>query len=140
MGQTTNQIEAHIESTREALGSNLRELENKVESAMDWRHHFRTHPSLLMGLAFGGGVLLAVMTSGGKSKSHYSSGGSSKSSFAAPLARRLGDSDFVQNAKAALMGIAAMKVRDFVDTKVPGFRAEFERHETKKRSEAGEFA
>jgi hypothetical protein len=32
MGETTDQIAAHIEDTREGLGSNLRELEQKVKS------------------------------------------------------------------------------------------------------------
>jgi hypothetical protein len=37
MGQTASQIEAHIEHTREDLGSNLDQLERKVKSAADWR-------------------------------------------------------------------------------------------------------
>ena len=41
MGETTDQIEAHIEQTRENLGANLEELEQKVRSVADWRQHFR---------------------------------------------------------------------------------------------------
>jgi Protein of unknown function (DUF3618) len=55
MGQTTNQIEAHIEDTREHLGSNLHELEQKVKSVTDWKQHFQTNPITMLGVAFGGG-------------------------------------------------------------------------------------
>jgi hypothetical protein len=61
MDQTTNQIEAHIENTRENLGANLQELELKVKSATDWRHQFRRNPMAMLGAAFGGGVLLAFI-------------------------------------------------------------------------------
>ena len=37
MDETANQIEAHIDRTRERLGSNLRELESRVDAATDWR-------------------------------------------------------------------------------------------------------
>jgi hypothetical protein len=66
MGQATGEIEAQIEGTRAELGANLQELEQKVKTVADWRHHFRNHAMTLMGVAFGGGVLLAMM--GGKRK------------------------------------------------------------------------
>lgn len=64
MGTTSQQIEAHIEQTRAALGSNLDELEQKVRAATDWRHHFRTKPKILLGIAFGGGVVLSALFGG----------------------------------------------------------------------------
>ena len=59
MDETANQIEAQIDRTRERLGSNLRELEDKVDAATDWREHFRERPYLFLGAAFIGGVALA---------------------------------------------------------------------------------
>ena len=59
MDETTDQIEAHIDRTRERLGSNLRELEDKVEAATDWREHFRERPHVFLGAAFIGGMVLA---------------------------------------------------------------------------------
>ena len=59
MDETTDQIEAHIDRTRERLGSNLRELEDKVEAATDWREHFRERPHVFLGAAFIGGLVLA---------------------------------------------------------------------------------
>jgi len=61
MDQTTDQIEAHIETTRENLGANLQELEQKVKSVTDWRRQFRENPMRMLGVAFGGGILLAFL-------------------------------------------------------------------------------
>jgi Protein of unknown function (DUF3618) len=60
MDQTADQIEAHIDRTRDRLGANLEELEARVESAIDWRQHLRAHPRVVVGAGFVGGILLAV--------------------------------------------------------------------------------
>ena len=70
MGQTTNQIEAHIDNVREDLGSNIYELERKVKSVTDWRQHFNTSPITMLGVAFGGGVLAAAMLGGRRADEH----------------------------------------------------------------------
>lgn len=62
MGETASQIESHIEETRENLGENLQELEQRVRSATDWRRHFRKRPMVFLGLAFGGGLMLAKIS------------------------------------------------------------------------------
>ena len=61
MGQTTSQIEHHIAKTRDDLGANFQELEKKVKDATDWRYQFQQHPLTLLGVAFGGGMLLAAL-------------------------------------------------------------------------------
>lgn len=61
MGQTTDQIENHIESKREDLKSNLQELQNRVKSATDWRRYFREHTGTVLAVAFGGGMLVSRM-------------------------------------------------------------------------------
>ena len=68
MGEATNEIEAHIENTRANLGSNLQELEKKVKSVTDWKQHFQNSPMTMVGVAFGGGILLATMLGGHKGK------------------------------------------------------------------------
>ena len=60
MDETAHEIEAHIDRTRERLGSNLKELEQKVDAATDWREQFRARPYLFMGGACLGGALLAA--------------------------------------------------------------------------------
>ena len=59
MGQTSDEIETHIRSTREDLRANLDELEGRVKSAVDWRERYRRNPALGLGLAIAGGFLLA---------------------------------------------------------------------------------
>ena len=61
MAETSTQIEQEIEQTRAQLGSNLEELENKVKDIADWRRQFRRNPFTMMGVAFGGGLLLATL-------------------------------------------------------------------------------
>jgi hypothetical protein len=52
MGQTTDQIERHIEHKRADLKSNLRELETRAKSATDWRHYFKDHTWTMIAAAF----------------------------------------------------------------------------------------
>ena len=67
MGETSGQITQEIEQTRARLGSNLQELETKVKQATDWRKQFRKNPLPMLGIAFGGGILLSIAV-GGKRK------------------------------------------------------------------------
>jgi hypothetical protein len=60
MDEAPHTIEAHIDRTRERLGSNLRELEDKFEAATDWREQFRARPHLFVGGAFIGAALVAA--------------------------------------------------------------------------------
>jgi len=43
------------------LGSNLQELETRVKQATDWREQFRKNPMAMLGIAFGGGILLSTV-------------------------------------------------------------------------------
>jgi ElaB/YqjD/DUF883 family membrane-anchored ribosome-binding protein len=61
MVQTSNQIEQHIQETRNDLSDNFNELEAKVKSAVDWRAQFDERPWTLMAVAFGGGLLLSAL-------------------------------------------------------------------------------
>lgn len=59
MGQEPDQITQDIAQARAELGSNLGELEHKVKSVADWRCQFQKRPMAILGLAFGGGLLLS---------------------------------------------------------------------------------
>lgn len=61
MGETPDQIERHISEERSELGENIHELQRKVKTAMDWRAQFDQRPWVLMGVAFGGGLLLSLL-------------------------------------------------------------------------------
>ena len=64
MGERANEIERDIEQTRTVLAGNLHELEYKVKDATDWRKQFEKRPFAILGIAFGGGVLLSMMIGG----------------------------------------------------------------------------
>jgi len=125
MGDTTHQIESHIERTRDALGANLHELERKVGEITDWRHHFRNRPLPLLGLAFGGGALLATMLSQPRSASpsRVASLPADPYKQAGPYKHRAAETwDHIRD---ALLGVAAARVTNFVGDLVPGFTEEF---------------
>src|SRR5260370_34951811 len=65
MGETPDQIERHIYEKRNELGENIHELQQKVKTAGDWRAQFDRRPMTMMGLAFGGGLLLSMLFRGG---------------------------------------------------------------------------
>jgi hypothetical protein len=64
MGEKSSQITRQIEETRTRLGWNLQELEHRVKRVADWRQQFALRPFTMMGLALGGGVLLAAALGG----------------------------------------------------------------------------
>ena len=137
MGQTTHQIEAHIENTREDLGSNLHELERKVKGVTDWKQHFQTKPMTMLGVAFGGGILLA-MTLGGRRKRRGDSERSLPSHAIEPHAgtdhQKHKALETWDNIKGALVGVAATRFKEFVGEIVPGFHEQFQRSEEKSKA------
>jgi len=136
MGQTTNQIEEHIEDTRADLGDNLRELEQKVRLATDWKQHFRNNPMTMVGVAFGGGVMLAAVMGGrkhrrGREYARAVTGAEANGMTTAASHKAFETLDII---KDALAGVAAAKVKDFVGDIVPGFHDEMKRCEEKAKA------
>jgi hypothetical protein len=127
MSQTTDQIETHIENQREALGSNLQELETKFSSITNWKHHFQKHPMAMIGVAFGGGVLLATMLGSRKSWDQVANPGAA-TNFA-PATSHFKDAALETwgLVKSAVMGVAAARIKDYVEEIIPGFREQFDR-------------
>ena len=133
MGQTTHQIEAHIEDTREDLGSNLHELEQKVKSVTDWKQHFQTSPMTMLGVAFGGGILLATMLGGRKNRrgDRFSSHAPGSESHAGTDHQKHKALETWDNIKGALIAVVATRFTDFVGEVVPGFHEQFQHTEEK---------
>ena len=132
MGQTVRQIEAHIDNTRDRLGANLQELERRVDAVTDLRGHFEARPFTILGVAFAGGVLLAAM-SGGRSTRPART-------FAAPASapvsypgrpQRNQALDVWDTIKGAAIGLAATRLRSYVDELLPGFDEQFQRAESR---------
>jgi hypothetical protein len=153
MDEKPDQIMNHIESQRDELGRNLNELESRVKRSTDWRAQFDRNPMLMMGVALGGGLLLGTMVSTGRGRStrtswsssprSYSSSstGMSSAGFAAspstssssssPAVReqRRKATDTLEHMKAALIGFATAKAKEFMSEALPGFNQHFEEAE-----------
>jgi hypothetical protein len=128
MDETASEIEAHIDRTRERLGSNLRELEDKVDAATDWREHFRGRPHLFLGAAFVGGVMLGSAlrrTSPTRERGDVD------------VRRAVGGNGSVRaqagelwnNIQGALVGVASARIKEYLGELVPDFDEHYRRIE-----------
>ena len=131
MAQTIDQIEADIDRTRNSLGSNLRELEHKVESATDWREHFRARPWVALGAASVCGFVLGAMLTPGDTDGEGVDGQTAMSSVRRtshnPAVRQL--SPLLDDIAEALVGVATSSVKGVIDNMIPGFSDHFARIE-----------
>ena len=128
MDSTADQIETHIERTRDNLESNIQELEDKVKSLGDWRYHYEKSPGLLLGAAFVGGFLFAALTGGRRSR---------PASLQAVPDHHVGNGkahEAWEIIKSALVGVAAKRAIDYVGELVPGFREHVGRADARRES------
>jgi hypothetical protein len=61
---TPGQIKQAIDLERAELGRNLERLQDKVKTTIDWREQFRRNTMTMLGIAFGGGLLLSALFGG----------------------------------------------------------------------------
>jgi hypothetical protein len=124
MDRATNHLAQHLDAERQALRSNLAELEDRVRSALDWRRQFRGNTAAFLGIALGAGLLLGVVTA-------------RRTAVPARLAYPARASDPVatyndhrrrelslawRSIESALIGVAAAKLKDTLAHLLPGFR------------------
>jgi hypothetical protein len=120
MDETAHEIETHIGHTRERLGSNLKELEDKVDAATDWRQHFQERPHLFLGAAFVGGAILASALRTKSSRRSPDHAGIT--SFADGATSTQGQAlELWNNVKGALIGVASARIKEYIGELVPGF-------------------
>ena len=135
MGEDARQIEREIRAERDHLGRNLQELQRQTRDLTDWRTHYRNHSGAVLAAAFGGGLLIGVLSaSRGRAtfpaeapRTRFRPGGLSalKALGDNPRARRqVGDT--WEQILDTLIGIASAKAIDVFGSYVPGFRQEFE--------------
>ncbi|HVQ12017.1 MAG TPA: DUF3618 domain-containing protein [Vicinamibacterales bacterium] len=128
MDEAADKIEAQIDRTRERLGSNLRELEHKIDAATDWREQFRARPHLFLGGALAGGALLAaVLRPAPRQASDSSSEDELRSFSRSAVDGREQALELWNNIKGALIGVAAMRITGYISDLVPGFEEHFQR-------------
>ena len=134
MAEKVHEIEAHIDRTRERLGSNLKELEQKVDAATDWREQFRARPFAVLAVACAGGVLLSTLL---RSKAPRPRRERDEGNRLAPASRRRVDArgqavELWDNVQDALLGMAAARVKEHIGTLLPGFDDHIRRAEQRR--------
>jgi hypothetical protein len=138
VGEDTRQIERDIRIERNNLDRNLHELEAQAKALTDWRTHYRNHPAASLSVAFGGGLLMALLV-GGRRNGHAAP---RMASAATPrprsagfnALRALGDyprarqqvSETWERILETLIGVASAKAVDLLGSVVPGFRGEYD--------------
>jgi hypothetical protein len=129
VAERPDQIEQHIASTRHELRNNLHELEHKVKQAADWRTYYERNPMTIVGLAFGGGVLLATLMDGRRERrvTPFVAEAPSSAGYLTPAPQKGPVCDIWENVKAALIGLSGAKLRGFLDESLPGFSEHYDR-------------
>jgi hypothetical protein len=154
MGETPDQIERHIYEKRSELGENINELQEKVKRTVDWRSQVEERPMTMIGLAFGGGVLLSLLFGGGGSRrrsrnwstersrrqsrtGEYGSsqyrlseyGGSSR------MQDRENPADSTwKSIRNSLLAVAGTRVGDVIEQVLPGFQEHYRRRQSERSS------
>jgi hypothetical protein len=142
MDETSGQIERKIRETRNDLSDNISELEEKVKTVFDWRAQFEEHPAAMVGLAFGGGMLLSALLPSVRSSSRRSPDWTPDWSAAQDRDFRVEPVESPANAqgqdrsqtsenwdalKGALVGVAVSRLSGYIEEFLPGFKREFDK-------------
>jgi len=130
MGRPTEPIERELDYERQALRSNLEELEDRVRSVVDWRRRFRGNTAAFLGLAVGGGLLIGLMTARrtqARAALEYPTTPAGKPATPYSDHRRRELSLAWRSIESALVGLAAAKLKDALANLLPGFREQLVR-------------
>ncbi len=127
MDQAADKIEAHIDRTRERLGSNLRELEEKVDAVTDWRAHYETRPQYFLGGAFVAGMLLAatVPPRARRRTPESSDAGQFEFESRSRVPEQL--LEVWDNVRTALIAVATTQITKYIGDRIPGFNDHYQR-------------
>ena len=123
MGEGSSRIERHIQQERRDCRDNMTELKHRMARSVDWRVHCNERPLTMMGLAFGGGVLLSALIGGTRRPT--------RPEGPPQVEQRDGVWDIL---KVALTGIAVARLTSVVEDLLPGFRDEYSKAEAGRNS------
>lgn len=149
MGEKPDQIERHIYEKRNELGENINELQQKVKTEVDWRTQFDRRPLAMVGIAFGGGLLLSMLI-GRSRNSHDSASTRSRrwrresEEYTRPEREEWPESERWQsedkgpsawdNIRDAVIAIAASKLSRLIEEVVPGFTEQYKSRQSERRA------
>ena len=127
MGEKADRIEQHIQQQRHEFGDNVMELKQKVRRSFDWRAQVDERPMMMVGLAFGGGLLLSALLDGRR-------GSMPPLSSDVHRAYQSGAANSTWEVlRGAVIGLATTKLKDVVEELLPGFQEEYRKAEAGKR-------
>jgi hypothetical protein len=137
MGPTVEQIEGQIDRTRVQLASNLDEFERRFDAATDWREYFRARPFVFLGAALAGGALAALAFGSARSNGGYRSQHplTNEATARAAVATRPHSPSSSQasqvwnNLKWAAISLGATRLKEYIDSLLPGFDEHYQRAE-----------
>ena len=137
MGEKPDQIERHIYDERNQLGEDIHELRQKVRTAVDWRAQVNQRPWIMVGAAFGGGLLLSMLFSGLRNSQRSSrdwSRHSWRSASHRPERRRSQEwdektSSLWDNIRAAALAVAGSRLSSLIEGVLPGFQERYKRRQ-----------
>ena len=131
MGESADRIEERIQQQRGELRQSVSELQSKAARTVDWRAQFDERPMMMIGIAFGGGVLLSALA--GRKRPVESRTSSWQDAPSRSIERAVpspepwrSSSHTWERLKGALLAVAAAKLSTAVETWLPGFREEYE--------------
>jgi len=140
MGETPDHIERHIYEKRSELGENIHELQQKVKTAVDWRAQFDQRPWVGMGVAFGGGLLLALLFGGRRDSGRSSrdrSGDRWKSESqraSTPHQRDDKTAAIWENIRGAALAVAGSRLSGVLEGVLPGFEEQYRKRQGERQS------
>jgi hypothetical protein len=136
VGEDTRRIEDEIRAERGDLDRNLEALETRAHELADWRTHYRRHTGVALGVAFGGGFLLAALMHRGRSQGTraYSPEPPRLAQERRNPLKMLANNPHARQQVGqtwdhiveSLIGLGSMKAIEWLGTKIPGFRDEYE--------------
>ena len=129
--EDSNHIADRIRSTRQELGSKLRQLQDRFPDAASWRAQYERRPWMFVGAAFAGGLLLAAAVSGYRHRAAHHREGYAAAASASVGAGSRRDSpaaaEIWNHFKDALIAVAGTQIRNFLHDVVPRI-GDTERH------------
>jgi hypothetical protein len=132
MDRDTDRVKQHLDQERQALRSNLAELEHRVRSSVDWRIQFRRNTAAFLGFACASGLLIGMMTARRRqARSGLDYPATTGGGPATPYGdhRRREASLAWRSIESALIGLAAARLKNTLANLLPGFREQLARRD-----------
>jgi hypothetical protein len=126
MDESTLLLQQELASERERLNHNLLALDTKTRELTDWRSQFEKRPLMMLGLAFGGGMILSNLVGGRRAAPVFdpTDGRGRQAWMPRPPAPVNASWSRVRDTLSSVATAAAVELQQGI---VPGFKEQFDR-------------